>query len=76
MLTAWREITKWDYPVWHDLLDMIPSPCKLPIANISKGGWIMMDTYNAARKLLRFLIEYINGISKKEGMISNQIKIF
>ena len=76
MLTAWREITKWEYPGRQDLLDMIPSPCQLSIAKIAAGGCIMTDTCNAARKFRRFLIETITDIAKKEGITSNQIHIF
>ena len=38
MLTAWREITKREYPGRQNLLDMIPSPCQLSIENIAKVG--------------------------------------
>ena len=62
MLTAWREITKREYPGRQDLLDMIPSPCQLSIANISKGGWIMTNTCNALRKSRRLIIEAITEI--------------
>ena len=41
ILTDWREITKRGYPGRQDLLDTIPGPFQLSIANISKGGWIM-----------------------------------
>ena len=76
MLTAWREITKREYPGRQDLLAMIPSPCHLSIAKISKSGWIMTDTCNAARKFRRLPIDAITEISNKEGMASNQINIF
>ena len=76
MLKAWREITKREYPSRQDFLDMIPSLCQLSIANISKVGWIITDTCNAAWKFRRFLIEAITGIAKKERMTSNQINIF
>ena len=76
MLTAWREITKWEYPGRQDLLDMITSTCQLLIAKIAKGGWIMTYSCNAARNSRRLLIEAIDKIAKKEGMTSNQIKIF
>ena len=76
MLTAWSEITKREYPGRQDLLDMILSPCHLSISNISKGGWIMTDTCNAARKFRRLIIEAITKITKKQGMTSNKINIF
>ena len=76
MLAAWREITKREYPGQQDLLDMIPSPCQLFITNISEGGWIMTDTFNATRKFWRMLIEAITEIANKEEMTINQIKIF
>ena len=50
MLTDWREITKREYPGRQDLIDIIPSPCRLPITKIAKGGWFMTDTCNASRK--------------------------
>ena len=65
MLTAWREITKREYPGRQDLLDIITSPCQLSIANISKGGWIMTDTCNAAQKFRSLSIETITEITKK-----------
>ena len=76
MLTDWREITKRNYSGRQYLLDMIPSPCQLSISNIAKGGWIMMDTCNAARKFRSFLTEAITEIANKEEMIRNQINIF
>ena len=48
----------------------------MSIAKITKGGWIMKDTWNAARKFRRFLIEAITEIANREGMKSNQINIF
>ena len=76
MLTAWREITKREYLCGQDLLDMIPIPCHMPISNITKGGWIMTDTFKASRKFRRFLIEDITEIAKKEVMSIYHIKIF
>ena len=76
MLTAWRKITKWEYPGQQDLLEMIPNPCQLSIANIAKVGWTMTDICNSARKFWRFLIESITEIANKYGMTSNQINIF
>ena len=76
IITAWREITKQEYPGRKDFLDMISNNCQPSIDNISKGGWIMTDTCNADRKFLRLLIEAITEIAKKEGMKSNQINIF
>ena len=73
MHTAWREITKRKYSHWQEFLDMIPSPCQLPIAKISKGGCIMTDNFNAARKFRRLLIEAITEIANKQGMTSNKI---
>ena len=75
MITAWREITKQDYHKQEALLYIIPSPCQLFISKILKGGCILTDTYNAARKFRSFLIEAISEILKKEGMTSNQKKI-
>ena len=75
MITAWRIITKRQYPGQQYLLYIIPSPCQMLIANIAKGGCIMTDTCNTVWKLRRLLIEAINEISKKEGMTSNQINI-
>ena len=76
MLTAWREITKWEYPIRKEFIAMIPSPCQILIAKIDKSGWIMTDTCNAAQKLWRLLIEAITVIAKKEGMTNNKINIF
>ena len=76
MLTAWLVITKQEYSCRQDLLGMSPSPYKMSIANIAKGGCIMADNCNAAHKFQRFLIETITEISKNEGMTSNQINIF
>ena len=67
MLTAWREMTKRDYPTRKYLLDMITSHCKPLISKIAKGGWIMSDTCNAAWKFQRLLIEAITEIANKEG---------
>ena len=43
MLTAWREITKQEYPGRQNLLDIIPSTFQMSIVNIYKGGWILTD---------------------------------
>ena len=40
---------------------MIPSPDSINVDKLGKGGTITTDTCNAAQKVYRLLVEYING---------------
>ena len=44
-----------------DLLLLIPDPDSINIDKLGDGGTITTDTCNAAQKVCRLLVEYING---------------
>ena len=60
-LTRWRDITKREFPVRPDLLDMIPQPDSINIDKLGEGGTITTDTCNAAQNFCCLLVEHING---------------
>ena len=60
-LARWKEVTEREFPDRPDLLDLIPSPESNNIDKLGEGGAINTDTCNAAQKLRRILVDYING---------------
>ena len=76
ILETWREVTAREYPGRQDLLDQIPKAAELTIAKLAKGGWIMTDTCNPARKFRRLLKAAIIEIARAEGMSEEDIIIF
>ena len=49
---------------------------ELTLAKLAKGGWIMTDTCNAARKYRRLLMESIKKIAEEDGMSPDQITVW
>ena len=64
------------YPNRPDLLARIPQANELTIAKLADGGWVMTDTFNAARKYFRTLVESIKQIADEEGIPKDQIQLF
>ena len=76
MLDRWRDLTSRMYPNRSDLLARIPQANELTISNLADGGWVMTDTYNAARKYCSLIFEIINQIAEEEGIPKERIKVF
>jgi len=76
MLEQLRSVTKRMFPGRNDLLNLIPEPSELSLSKLAKGGWIMTDTCNPARKFRKLLIEAISEIACKEGMDKAEIKVY
>ena len=76
MLKAWKQVTKRMYPNRPDLLALIPEPSKLTLAKLAKGGWVMTDTCNPARKFWKLLISAISDIAKDDGMKEEDIRMY
>ena len=76
MIQRWRDLTAKLYPNRPDLLARIPMAHELTLAKLAKGGWIMTDTCNAARKYRRLLMESIKKIAEEDGMSPDQITVW
>ena len=50
MLETWHEVTVREYPNRPDLILLLPNANELSVAKLAKGGWLMTDTCNPARK--------------------------
>ena len=59
-LKHWKNITIRELPDRPDLLLLISDPGSINIDKLGDGGTITTDTYNAAQKVSRLLVEYIN----------------
>ena len=70
-LARWKEITKREFPNRPDLLEMIPSPDSINVDKLGKGGTITTDTCNAAQKVRRLLVEYINGTVNEQDCMQH-----
>ena len=70
-LTRWRDISKREFPSRPDLLDMIPQPDRINIDKLGEGGTITTNTYNAAQKVCRFLVEHINGHVNEQDCVQH-----
>ena len=60
MLYRWQDLTSRMYPNHPDLLERIPQASELTMTKLADVGWVMTDTFNAARKYNSMLIESIN----------------
>ena len=54
-----------------DLLLLIPDPDSINIDNLGDGGTITTDTCNAAQKVRRLLVEYINGTVNEQDCMQH-----
>ena len=76
ILDTWRAVTFREFPGRQDLLDLIPKAYQLTLGKLAKGGWIMTDTCNPARRFRRLLSAAITQIALEEGMDKDDIKMF
>ena len=59
-LKRWKVVTMREFPDRPDLLLLIPDPDIINIDKLGDGGTITTNTCNAAQKVRRLLVEYIN----------------
>ena len=70
-LKRWKEVTMREFPDRPDLLILIPDPGSINIDKLGDGGTITTDTCNAAKKVRRLLVEYINGTVSNQGCMQH-----
>ena len=76
MLETWHEVTVREYPNRPDLILLLPNANELSVAKLAKGGWLMTDTCNPARKFRRLLMKAISEVAEKEGLTAEEIQIY
>ena len=59
-LKRWKEVTMREFTDRPDILLLIPDPDSIKIDKLGDGRTITTDTCNAAQKVRRMLVEYIN----------------
>ena len=60
-IQRWKQVTAREFPDISDLFYMIPSPDRIYINNLGDGSTITTDTCNAACRLRRLLVKYIDS---------------
>ena len=70
-LKRWKEVTMREFPDKPDLFLLTPDPDSINIDKLSDGGTITTDTCNAAKKVHRLLVEYIDGIVNEQDYMQH-----
>ena len=70
-LKRWKEVTMREFTYRPDLLLLIPDTDSIHIDKLDDGGTITTDTCNAAQKVLRLLVDYINGTFNKQDCMQH-----
>ena len=64
------------FPDRQDLLDKLPDPMKLALAQLVKHGWLMNDMCNTALKLWKLLRKVIKSEEQENGMTQDEINVY
>ena len=70
-LKRWKEVTMREFPDRPDILLLITDPDSNNIDKLGEGGTITTDTCNAAQKVRRMLVDYINGTVNEQDCMQH-----
>ena len=75
-LDDWRKVTSDMYPGRQDLLDQLLLSQKLSVKKLAKGGVLMTDNCDTARKFRREFKQHIEEVCTEAGMAKGQIVVY